>query len=423
MNQQKIKTEIINIGDELLIGQVVNTNASWMSEKMNLAGFAVERVTVIRDDEQEILGSLEEASRRSDIVLITGGLGPTKDDITKKTFCRYFGTGLVFNQEAYENIYALFTPRGFVVTPLNCSQAEVPANCIAILNVNGTAPGMWFEEEMNGRKVIFMSMPGVPFEMKTMMEERVIPMLREKFHPPVIRHKTILTQGVGESFLSDMIEEWELALPSNIRLAYLPQPGVVRLRLTGEGDDLQKLSEQIAAETGKLRSLIGQYIFGEDDDTLEEITGKLLLERKETLAVAESCTGGYIGHLITSVPGSSAYFRGGTIAYSNEIKQSVLGVQEFSLIQHGAVSETVVREMAEGARRVYGSTWAIATSGIAGPGGATAEKPVGLTWIAIAGPEGTVAGWYLFGENRERNIRKAALQALNLLRKSLIEPL
>ncbi len=417
-----MKTEIINIGDELLIGQVVNTNASWMAEKMNLAGFSVNQVTVIRDDEQHILDALKEAATRSEIILITGGLGPTKDDITKKTLCKYFQAKLVFNQMVYQDIEKIFKDRGFPMTDLNRSQAEVPENCTPLRNFRGTAPGMWFETKLEEahEPVVFISMPGVPFEMKSLMEEEVIPRLRKLFNPPYIFHKTTLTQGVGESFLSDMIEEWELQLPGHIHLAYLPQPGLVRLRLTGCGPDEKILHGQILAEVEKLRKIAGEYIYGEDEDTLEELVGKLLSEKGETLAVAESCTGGYIGHLITSIPGSSVYFKGGVIAYANEIKENELGVQHESILKYGAVSEQVVTEMAEGIRKKFKTTYAIATSGVAGPGGGTTEKPVGLTWIAISTPEKTIASNFLYGENRERNIRKTALQALNQLRKTLI---
>lgn len=415
-----MNTEIINIGDELLIGQVINTNASWMAENLNLSGFPVIRITVIKDDEQEILDALSEAEKRAGIILITGGLGPTKDDITKKTLCKFFGSSLVFNNSVFQDIERLFKERGFPMTDLNRIQAEVPENCIPLRNKNGTAPGMWFEKKKsNEPPLIFVSLPGVPFEMKPLVEDEVIPRLKKLFHPSFILHKTILTQGVGESFLSDMIEEWELKLPGNIKLAYLPQPGMVRLRLTGTGNDEQQLRSQIEKEVQKLNEIIGQYIFGTDTDTLGELVGKLLLNKNMSLSVAESCTGGYIGHLITSVPGSSQYFKGGIIAYSNHIKINELGVSSESLQKYGAVSEQVVVEMAREARKKFNTEYSIATSGIAGPGGGTPEKPVGLVWIAIATPEKITASKYFFGDNRERNIHKSAIEALNLLRKAL----
>jgi nicotinamide-nucleotide amidase len=417
-----MNTEIINIGNELLIGQVVNTNASWMAEQLSLAGFRVHQVSVISDQPEHILTALKEAESRSSIVLVTGGLGPTKDDITKEAICNYFQTRLVFNHKAYESIVKLFLPRGFKVTDLNRKQAEVPESCIPLPNQNGTAPGIWIEgsSESKDNKTVFVFMPGVPFEMKPMMTDEVIPRLKERFKSQSIVHKTVLTQGVGESFLSDIIEEWELNLPQNISLAYLPQPGMVRLRLSGTGEIDAEVRDQVNREAEKLNNLIPDYIYGYDDDKLEAIIGRLLTTKNQTLSTAESCTGGYIAHLITSIPGSSGYFRGSVVAYDNEIKESELNVSHDNLIRFGAVSEQVVTEMARGIRNKFKTDYAIATSGIAGPDGGTSEKPVGTTWIAIATPEKVIAKSYLFGENRERNIRKTALQALNLLRKMLI---
>lgn len=417
-----MQTEIINIGDELLIGQVINTNASWMSEQLNLAGFPVHRVTIIPDDPQHILDALKESGRRSELVILTGGLGPTKDDLTKDTLCKYFRTKLVFDPVTFQTIEKFFKARGFQVTVVNRKQAEIPENCIAIPNANGTAPGMWFEEEVPGaeEKHVFVSMPGVPFEMKAMLINEVIPRLKQYFQPVTILHHTLLTQGIGESFLSDILEDWETHLPENLHLAYLPQPGIVRLRLTGQGSDESRLQKQMDEEIAKLKSLIPDYIFGEGDATLEAVVGKLLKEKGSTLATAESCTGGYIAHLVTSIPGSSAYYKGSIIAYSNEIKMKELGVSEKALLENGAVSEEVVKQMAGNVRTRFDSDYSIAVSGIAGPDGGTKDKPVGLTWIAIAGPSGVHAGKYLFGDNRERNIRRAALQALNLLRKYIL---
>jgi nicotinamide-nucleotide amidase len=417
-----MQTEIINIGDELLIGQVINTNASWMSEQLNLAGYLVSRVSIIPDDPQHILDALKESEERSDLILLTGGLGPTKDDLTKETLCRYFNTRLIFDPMAFKAIEKLFNARGFPVTNINRKQAEIPENCIAIPNTNGTASGMWFEKGSadDGKKHIFISMPGVPFEMKTMMINEIIPRLNKYFKPIAVLHHTILTQGLGESFLSDMLENWETHLPANLHLAYLPQPGIVRLRLTGLGDNLSILQKQMNEELAKMKSLIKDYIFGEGTETLEEIVGNLLKDKGCTLATAESCTGGYIAYLITSIPGSSAYYKGSIIAYSNEIKTKELGVSEKVLQEQGAVSEAVVKEMAESIRNRFGSDYSIAISGIAGPDGGTKDKPVGLVWIAIAGPAGVQTNKFLFGDNRERNIRRATLQALNLLRKVII---
>jgi nicotinamide-nucleotide amidase len=417
-----MQTEIINIGDELLIGQVVNTNASWMAEQLNLAGFPVQRITVIADDPQQILDALEESGKRSDLVLLTGGLGPTRDDITKDTLCKYFNTRLVFDPETFQTIEKMFRKRGwYPVSPVNRKQAEIPECCIPIHNEIGTAPGMWFESEIEDRKKrVFISMPGVPFEMKAMLTNEIIPRVKKYFKPVTLLHHTLLTQGIGESLLSDMLGEWEKQLPSNLHLAYLPQPGIVRLRLTGHDKDDATLQHEMEKQVAGLTLLVKDYVFGEGDETLESVVGKLLKENQRALATAESCTGGYIAHLITSIPGSSVYYKGSVIAYSNEIKIKELNLSEPVLNKFGAVSEEVVTEMAVNIRKKFNADYSIAVSGIAGPDGGTKDKPVGLTWIAIAGPAGVHTGKYQFGDNRERNIRRAALQALNLLRKYIV---
>jgi nicotinamide-nucleotide amidase len=417
--------EIINIGDELLIGQVVNTNASWMGEQLSLAGFKVNQFTIIGDSREHILEALWRAGERSEVVLISGGIGPTKDDITKTTLCDFFGTRLVFNEEAYKDVEALFARRGYQVTELNRQQAYLPEECVSIVNNFGTARGMWFEKDIpvSGRqgKTIYVSMPGVPFEMQAMMKDYIIPELTKRFHPKSIFHKTILTQGIGESFLAQIIEEWENNLPPSIKLAYLPQPGMVRLRLSGSGNDMASIHALVEEEAAKLSKLIPEHIYGTDDDRLEVLVGKLLKEKNCSLATAESCTGGYIAHLITSVPGSSEYFKGSIVAYHNDVKEQMLGVMPETLEEFGAVSSEVVTEMAIGAQTNLNVDYVIAISGIAGPDGGTKEKPVGTTWIAIATPEEVYSKQYLFGDSRDRNIRRAALQALNLLRKNLIE--
>jgi len=416
-----MKVEIVNIGDELLIGQVVNTNAAWMAAQLNLAGFPVYQVTVIGDTLNHILEALAQAENRADIVLISGGIGPTRDDITKTALCRFFNTQLVFNQEAHHDIELLFACRGFKVTELNRQQAELPETCTSIPNKLGTARGMWFEKDRpGGAKTIFVSMPGVPFEMKAMITGEVIPRLKKRFSTEAICHKTILTQGIGESFLATLIKDWENNLPSSIRLAYLPQPGMVRLRLTGNGPNEAMLKAVMEKEISRLNPLIPDYIFGFDEETLEEITGRLLTQKGATLATAESCSGGYIAHLITSVPGSSAYYKGSIIAYSNDIKEKIIGVTMENLLKHGAVSEQVATEMAIGTQTQLHADYVIATTGIAGPEGGTTEKPVGTVWIAIATPDEVFAAHFLFGDNRERNIRRTALQALNMLRKKLL---
>jgi nicotinamide-nucleotide amidase len=415
--------EIINIGDELLIGQVINTNASWMGEQLGLAGFKAHQFTVIGDSREQILEALGRASERCEVILISGGIGPTKDDITKTTLCEFFETSLVFDEEAFMDVENLFSLRGYKVTELNRQQAFLPANCKSIPNRNGTARGMWFEKEIrtDGRqgKTVFVSMPGVPFEIKAMMTDYVIPELTRRFHPKTIYHKTILTQGIGESFLASIIEKWEDDLPAWIKLAYLPQPGIVRLRLTGTGDDRELVRREVEIQVEKLSDLIPEYIFGTDDDCLEAIVGQILLERNQTLATAESCTGGYIAHLLTSIPGSSGYFRGSVIAYDNTVKENLLGVMPETILKFGAVSSEVVTEMAIGAQTSLNTDYVIAVSGIAGPGGGTAEKPVGTIWIAIATPDEVFSHQFHFGDSRDRNIRRTALQALNMLRKKL----
>jgi nicotinamide-nucleotide amidase len=407
--------EIITIGDELLIGQVIDTNSAWMAEHLNAIGIRVHQITSISDNQDHILTTLKEASERAQLILITGGLGPTKDDITKQTLCKYFDTSLVFSKKAYENVEKLFSARGVAVTELNRLQAMVPANCRVVANPNGTAPCMWFEQ--NG--CIYVSMPGVPFEMKAIMEQEIIPQLLDKLNRVII-HRTILTEGVGESHLASIIEPWEDSLPEFIKLAYLPQPGMVRLRLTAYGTDRYLLQEAITKAEKELYSYAGNYIFGFDDDTMESVVGQLLRIKGMTLSTAESCTGGNIAQLITSIAGSSDYFKGSIVAYSNEIKEQFLGVPHHVLIEYGAVSEQTVIAMAEGIRTRFDTDFAIAVSGIAGPGGGTAEKPVGTTWIAVATPTETITRKFLLGDHRGRNIRKASIAALNMLRGKLV---
>ncbi len=406
--------EIISIGDELLIGQVINTNASRIAHKLQEIGITVRKISAIADDAGEITVALDEAFSRADVILLTGGLGPTKDDITKHTLCRYFNTQLVFHQPSYDNIVRLWGKRGAVITEANRKQAEVPANCTPLLNEHGTAPGMWFEKD----KKVMVSMPGVPFEMESLLDNYVIPKLSQLDNERIVVHKTILTQGIGESALAELISDWEDSLPEYMKLAYLPQPGIVRLRITAYGADKLSTTANVEAQAEKLRRLIPSYFFGFGNDSMEEIVGKLLKEKRLTLATAESCTGGYIAHLITSVPGASEYFQGSVVAYSNRVKQEMLGVSEQSLISHGAVSEEVVREMAEGARKRFMTDIAVAVSGIAGPDGGTIEKPVGTVWIAVATKKGITAKKFMFGEHRGRNIRRAALAALNMVRNS-----
>lgn len=409
--------EILTIGDELLIGQVIDTNSAWIGQQMNLIGIRIERITSISDNAAEILSNLADALKRSDVVLVTGGLGPTRDDITKQTLCTFFNTKLVFNPEAYNDIETFFKRKGLAITELNRQQALLPESCVSITNPIGTARGMWFET--NGRIVV--SMPGVPFEMKGMMADYVLPQLAKLTGNHAIVHKTIMTTGIGESFLAARIETWENQLPENMKLAYLPSPGMVRLRITATGTDFALLKQAVDEQVDRLIPLASDYIYGYDDEQLEQVIGQLLKQKDASLSTAESCTGGYVSHLITSVPGSSAYFMGSVVSYSNHVKMNQLGVTYSSLVQHGAVSKQVVEQMALGANHLLQTDYAIAISGIAGPDGGTDEKPVGLVWIAIAGPKGVQSQEFRFGDERDRNIRRAALAALNMLRKILLK--
>lgn len=407
--------EIITIGDEILIGQIIDSNSAWMAQQLNFIGIKVKQITSVSDSETHIIEALNAAIQRADIILMTGGLGPTNDDLTKPTLCKYFNTGLRFDETAYRDIEALFKQRGREVTPLNRMQAEVPENCKTIYNKNGTAPGMWFEEK--GK--IFISLPGVPFEMKSMMTESVLPWLAGKFNLPPVIHRTILTQGIGESILADKIKEWENALPADLRLAYLPSVGMVRLRLSAVGEK-KKTSAEINSQIEKVLPLIDKYVFGFDDDTLQSRVGVELKKRNATLVATESCTGGYVAHLITSVPGSSAYFKGGIVSYSNEMKVEVLHVSADTLKKHGAVSEETVMEMAENAKRIFKTDYAVATSGIAGPDGGTQEKPVGTVWIAAATPDKIINRKLQLGNKRLHIIEVASQSVLHLLLKDLV---
>ena len=408
--------EIINIGDELLIGQVVNTNASWMGAELNKAGIRVKQITSIADDADEIKTSLDKALESVDIVLISGGLGPTKDDITKKTLADYFKSDMVFHEPTLEHVKKIFAARRYEVTEVNRQQALVPEKCTPLFNKTGTAPGMWFEQ--NGKVIV--SMPGVPLEMKTITAEEVIPRLADYFHLDAIVHKTVMTTGMGESYLAEKIKDWEDNLPAHVKLAYLPQPGIVRLRLSAKGPDKEKLEKELDQLLRGLEQYIPKAIFGYCDCNLEEIIGKLLKEKGKTVAAAESCTGGYLSHLITSIAGSSAYFKGTIVSYSNAVKINQLGVLPKTLEEHGAVSKEVVEQMALGAREKLTTDYALAISGIAGPDGGTEDKPVGTTWIAIATPDGIKAKEFHFGERRDRNIRRAALAAMNMLRLEIV---
>ncbi|RYU93074.1 competence/damage-inducible protein A [Emticicia agri] len=415
-----ILAEVVTIGDEILYGQITDTNTQWMSTQLDKIGIKTVRKSSVGDQEDKILQILEEAESRADIILLTGGLGPTKDDITKKTLCKYFDDELIINEDALGFITEFFTKRGRPMTELNRQQAMVPKKCIYLANKTGTAPGMWFEKSMgSGKGKIFVSMPGVPHEMKYLMANEVIPRLKKYFETPIIYHKMIRTIGVGESFLAEKIEKWEDSLPAHIKLAYLPSFGQVRLRLTGMGENEETLKQEVQNEVDKVLPMIQSFVFGYDDDDLEVALGKLLKSKNKTISAAESCTGGFISHLFTKVPGSSAYFMGSVVSYANAVKINVLGVKPETIENHGAVSEETVMQMAEGVRALMKTDFAIATSGVAGPDGGTPEKPVGTLWIACAMEGRTIARKVQMSNQRETNINYGSVVAMNLLRKML----
>ncbi len=405
--------DIISIGDELLIGQTLNTNAFWMSKELNQIGFTIRQQTTIADTESVILASVEASLQFSDVVLITGGLGPTNDDLTMPTLNKYFGGSLVRDEKVYAHIEQLITSRGFDMNENNQKQAIVPDNCQVIHNANGTAPGLWFKKD---EKVV-VAMPGVPYEMKAMVLDEIIPRLKKQFELPGIINHMVYTQGVPESMLAERIGDWEDGLPSTIKLAYLPSPGRVKLRLSSTGADRVIMQSAIDKEVVKLEALISKHIYSEENEDLASAIGVLLNKSKMTLSTAESCTGGYISHLITKVAGSSNYYKGSVIAYENEVKMRELDVLKSDLDAYGAVSRQVVEQMAMGVQNKMKTDYAIATSGIAGPTGGTNDKPVGTVWIAVAAPEGVISKKYLFGKQREVNIERAAITALGMLRK------
>jgi nicotinamide-nucleotide amidase len=412
---KKILAELLTIGDEILYGQIVDTNSQWMSVELDKVGIKVIRKTSVGDQEDEILTAFAEAEKRADIILITGGLGPTSDDMTKPLLAKYFNCSLQMHEEALAEVTAFFKSRGREMTELNRQQAALPICCTKITNPVGTAPGMWFERNNK----VFMSMPGVPHEMKKMMTERVIPKLKEKFQTPTIYHKVIRTIGIGESFLADKISSWENSLPEHIKLAYLPSLGEVKLRLTGFSDSSTQIESEIDELVKKVQPLAGEYIYGYGEEPIEETIGKMLRERKLTLSMAESCTGGYLSHLITSVAGCSDYFLGSMVPYSYEIKMRQLGVKPEVLEKYGAVSEQTIIEMANIVRAKFNTDIGVATSGIAGPGGATPEKPVGTVWIAYSDKHQTITKKLQISSERSINIRMASMAVLNLIRLSL----
>lgn len=411
--------EIITVGDEILIGQTIDTNSAWLGEQLHLYGIRLGRSTTIRDEREEILQTVEDSFSRCDLILMTGGLGPTQDDITKETLTEYFGTRLELHQDVLAKIEAYFTSRGREMLEVNRQQAELPIAADILLNKRGTAQGMWFEK--NGK--VLISMPGVPYEMKGIMRDGAFEKITSFFNTQPIIYNTILTQGLGESFLAEKISDWETALRNEgLALAYLPSPGIVKLRISGfaENDNVDTIRQRIDFYIEELRRRIPENAYGTDRQTLGEVVGILLRERKQSLALAESCTGGYLAHLLTSVAGSSDYFLGSAVTYSNEAKSDFLGVPESTLAEAGAVSEDTVRQMARGARKKFNSTYALATSGVAGPEGGSDENPVGTVWIGLAGPEKTLTKKVHFGKNRLRNITISALTALNWLRNEIL---
>lgn len=412
---KKILAEIIAIGDELLYGQTLDTNSHWLSGELDKVGIKVVRRTTVGDIESEILKAFAEAEKRADIVLITGGLGPTNDDLTKPVLATYFNCKVVMFEDALRDVTAFFASRGRELTELNRQQAALPECCTPVRNELGTAPGMWFDR---GEKV-FVSMPGVPHEMKKMMTDTVIPQLLKKYQTPTIRHQIIKTVGIGESFLAEKIAPWENALPPHIKLAYLPSLGEVKLRLTAFGQSSEALDAELKEWVEKLKPLASQYIYGYNETPLEAVIGQLLRDRKLTLSIAESCTGGYLSHLITSIPGSSEYFLGTMIPYAYEIKMRQLGVKPETLEKYGAVSEPTIIEMANIVRAKFNTDIGVATSGIAGPGGATPEKPVGTVWIAYSDKHQTVTRKLQLSTDRMINIRMSSVAVLNLIRLSL----
>ncbi|SEJ33473.1 competence/damage-inducible protein cinA [Dyadobacter koreensis] len=412
-----IRAEIITIGDEILFGQITDTNTQWIGAELTNIGIRPVRKTSVGDLQEDIISALTEASQRADVIIVTGGLGPTKDDITKHTFCKYFGSELKINEDALALVTEFFAKRGREMTELNIQQAALPTNCTYIPNLWGTAPGMWFEKD----KVIYVSLPGVPYEMKSLMEHAILPRLKDRFVANIIQHKIIRTIGIGESFLAETIEDWENALPTHIKLAYLPHFGQVKLRLTATGNNQEILDSELKHQVDKLLPLIQDFVFGYDADELESVIGRLLIERDATIGAAESCTGGFVASQLTNIPGSSRYFEGSVVSYSNTIKMNVLGVSKQTLEDFGAVSEQTAREMAEGARKVLNTTYAISTTGIAGPDGGTPEKPVGTVWIACATPTETVTQLLTLRSIRKVNIELTSSYVLNLLRKTILK--
>lgn len=406
-----MKATVITIGDEILIGQTIDTNSAWIGQKFSELGVKLYEIISCGDNAAQITDALNRARQNSSIIVMTGGLGPTKDDITKKTLVDYFNTELVLNEDVWARMVEIFEKRGKEVLELNRSQAMIPKDAIMLPNTRGTAQGTWFERD----GIVFVSMPGVPHEMKHLMEKEVLPRLKEKFSFPKIVHATVMTAGAGESVIADKLSAFEDALPANVRLAYLPELGVVKLRLTGSGDT-DEVKAVVEAEKEKMKAVLGNLVYSDGEEKLEVTLGKMLLLEKATVSCAESCTGGYISHLFTSVSGSSKYFDGSIISYSYDVKENILGVKKETLNTVGAVSAECVAEMLDGLLKVTGTRYGIAVSGIAGPEGGTPDKPVGTVWVAVGSKEHKVVKQFKFFPSRMENIRVFAQAALNMLR-------
>lgn len=411
-----MQAEIISIGDELLIGQTINTNASWIGAELSLIGIPVKWGVTVADEKEAIISAIDIAMKRSQLVIVTGGLGPTKDDITKHTLCEYFETELEMNQEVLERITEMFRNRKRPMLEVNLQQAALPKACEVVHNFHGTASGMWFEKQGS----ILVSLPGVPYEMKGMMNDSLLLKFQERFQVSSLYHQTILTTGIGESYLADRMSDWENRIrEAGFGLAYLPSPGMVKLRITSKNGESD--AGKIADFFEELKLELPYHVFGNENETLSEVVGKILRQRNKTVGTVESCTGGGLSNAIISLPGSSGYFQGSFVTYSNELKQKLAGVKPETLARFGAVSEETVREMSEGGLKALEVDYCISTSGIAGPDGGTAEKPVGTVWISVATKEKTVAKQFNFGDHRERNIQMTIFAALNLLRSVLLD--
>ncbi len=411
MNDSRINASIITIGDELLIGQTIDTNSAWMAQELNKIGVWVKRRIAVGDTREDIWQALDEESRDSQIILITGGLGPTADDITKPLLCEYFGGKMIVNNEVLEHVKNIFARLNRPMIERNAKQAEVPDVCTVLMNMRGTAPGMLFRK--NGR--VFVSMPGVPHEMKGIMTDEVLPLIQREYKMPFILHRTLLTAGVGESFLADLIEHWENQLPSFIKLAYLPNYGMVRLRLTATGTEKEMMEQELDAQFNQLQQIVKDHLVVTEDLPLEKALGDLLKQKGKSIATAESCSGGYIAHLITSIPGSSEYFKGTVVSYSYDAKETILGVNHETLETKGAVSEETIKEMFDGLLRVTTADYGIATSGIMGPGGGTEDKPVGTVWVAVGSRKKMIAKRLQFRHDRLKNIELTAANAMLMM--------